>query len=141
MHEDQAAHSVEGDRRASSLDGIWRMEWGLVGSDDGGFGGIPFAVLVQRRRACGIDRRGVLLTAVFGRQTEDSVEVAAWSDTAVVDVDHVLRPADGIHVRQEQSYRGRLDVVRQSGLLRLVGTISHGGKAFNVRLELVGALP
>ncbi|HJQ60664.1 MAG TPA: hypothetical protein VJ890_27420, partial [Vineibacter sp.] len=66
------------DRRTSSLDGIWRMDWEAARSDDGGFGGIPFTLLVQKRRACGIDRRGTLLTAVFGQQTEDSVEVAAW---------------------------------------------------------------
>jgi hypothetical protein len=117
------------------------MDWGAVRPDEGGFGGITFTMLVQRRRACGIDRRGILLTAVFGQQTEDSVEVVAWVDPALIDAEISLRPTDGIYVRQAQSYRGRLNVTGVGNLVRLVGTISHGADTFNVRLEFVGALP
>jgi hypothetical protein len=117
------------------------MDWGVARSDESAFGGIPFTLLVRSRRACGIDRRGVLLTAVFGQQTEDSIDVVAWVDPAIVDVSLLLRPVDGLYLRQAQSYRGRLSVVRAGSLPLLAGTIAHGDAAFNVRLELVGALP
>ena len=140
MSEDREPHFGEGDRRASSLDGIWRMDWGAARSDDSGFGGVPFTLLVRSRRACGIDRRGVLLTAVFGQQTDNNVEIVAWVDPAIVDVSLLLRPADGMYVRQAQSYRGSLTVSRAGNLPLLTGIVSHGGDAFNVRLERVGDL-
>lgn len=141
MSEDRRSYVGEGDRRAGSLDGIWRMDWGVARSDESGFGGIPFTLLVRRRRACGIDQRGVLLTAVFGQQTDDIVEIIAWVEPAIVDVSLLLRPTDGIYVRQAQSYRGRLTVLRAGNLPVLAGLVSHGGDVFNVRLEMTGALP
>lgn len=141
MPQVQELYSGEDDRRASSLDGVWRMDWGMAKPDEDGFGGIPFTLLVQRRRACGIDRRGVLLTAVFGQQTELSVEVVAWVDPAIVDVERQLRRTDGLLVREAQSYRGRLSVTPAGSTIRLSGTISHGDAAFNVQLELLGSLP
>ena len=141
MPEDQEPHIGEADRRTGSLDGIWRMDWGAARSDESGFGGFPFTLLIRSRRACGIDRRGILLTAVFGQQTEDSVDVVAWVDPAIVDVSLLLRPTDGVYFRQAQSYRGRLSVARAGSVPVLAGVVSHGEAAFSVRLEWTGPLP
>ena len=48
---------------------------------------------------------------------------------------------DGIYVRQAQSYRGTLDVIRTGDALRLVGSVSHSTATIIVRLEWVGSLP
>ncbi len=141
MAEDQEPHAKDREIRTGSLDGIWRMEWSVARPDEDGFGGIPFTLLVQRRRACGVDRHGALLTGVFGQQTEGTVEVVAWVDPAIADARPQMARTDGIYVRQAQSYRGTLDVIRTNSALRLVGTVSHGTATIIVRLEWVGALP
>ena len=139
MSDDEEPHGK--DRRTGSLDGIWRMEWSVARPDEDVFGGIPFTLMVQRRRACGIDRHGALLTGVFGQQTEDTVDVVAWVDPAIVDAKPQMARPDGIYVRQAQSYRGTLDVIRTESSLRLVGSVSHSTTTIIVRLEWVGALP
>lgn len=138
---DQKTNIRDREIRTSSLDGIWHAQWRVAGPEEDAFGGLPFTLLVQRRRACGIDRQGDLLTAVFGLQTENSVEVVAWVDPAIIDVRPLLAPTDGVYVRQARCYRGTLDVVRIGESLHLAGTITHGDTAFTVRLEWVGPLP
>jgi hypothetical protein len=141
MSDPQPASAPDYDRRTVSLDGIWQMHWSMAPAEEGGFGGVPFTLLVQRRRACGTDRRGALLTAVFGQQTEDSVDVAAWVDPPVSDLTLPLPPEDGVHTRRAQSYRGRLEVIGRGGTVRLTGSVSRGDAAIEVRLEWVGPLP
>ena len=141
MPAEQEPHAKDRETRTGSLDGIWRMDWSVARRDEDAFGGMPFTLLVQRRRACGIDRHGALLTGVFGQQTEDTVEVHAWVDPAIAEARLLMARADGIYVRQAQSYRGTLEVIRQDGSLRLAGTVSHGTATFTVRLEWIGAVP
>jgi hypothetical protein len=141
MAEDQEPHAKDREIRTGSLDGIWRMEWSVARPDEDVFGGIPFTLMVQRRRACGIDRYGAVLTGVFGQQTEETVDVVAWVDPAIADARQQMARPDGIYVRQAQSYRGTLDVIRTGDAFRLVGSVSHSTATIIVRLEWVGPLP